>query len=182
MEKFSFYLAGLIEGDGTIIVPKTEKTKNRLNYPFIQIIFHLKDLALALLIQKELKQGSLCRKKGVNAYVLTINSYQGLLDLINLINGKMRTPKLYSFNNLIDWYNKKYPELNIKKYDLDVSSLAQNFWLSGFLEADGHFQVTSSLVGKYPRIECRFELSQRQIDHKGYDNLIIVKDIGTFLN
>jgi hypothetical protein len=101
-KNLSFYLVGLIEGDGTIIVPKTERTKNRLNYPSIQIIFHLKDLPLALLIQKELKHGSLYRKKGVNAYILTINNYEGLLNLINLINGKMRTPKLYSFNNLID--------------------------------------------------------------------------------
>jgi len=34
------YLAGLIEADGTIIVPKTERSpKGRLNYPSIQIIF-----------------------------------------------------------------------------------------------------------------------------------------------
>jgi len=38
---FRFYLAGLIEGDGTIIVPKPERSaKGRLNYPSIQIIFN----------------------------------------------------------------------------------------------------------------------------------------------
>jgi hypothetical protein len=101
-EKFSYYLTGLIEGDGTIIVPKIERTKGRLNYPSIQIIFHLKDLPLALLIQKELGHGSLARKKGVNAYVLTINNYKGILLLISLINGKMKTPKIHSLYNLID--------------------------------------------------------------------------------
>lgn len=62
-DKFSYYLAGLIEGDGTIIVPKTTTSKGRLNYPSIQIVFQLKDLSLSLLIQKELKHGSLARKK-----------------------------------------------------------------------------------------------------------------------
>jgi hypothetical protein len=101
--KFSSYLAGLIEGDGSIIVPNTERSaKGRINYPSIQIIFHLKDLPLALMIQKEIKHGSLSRKKGVNAYVLTINNFDGLILLTSLINGNMRTPKIHSLYNLID--------------------------------------------------------------------------------
>jgi len=96
--KFGHYLAGLIEGDGTIIVPKTERSsKNKLNYPSIQLTFHLKDLPLALLIQKNLGLGSLSRKKGVNAYILTINDFKGLVLIVNLINGKLRTPKIYAF-------------------------------------------------------------------------------------
>ena len=61
---FAAYLTGLIEGDGTIIVPNTLRSpKGKLNYPSIQIVFHLKDLPLALMIQKELGFGSLSRKK-----------------------------------------------------------------------------------------------------------------------
>lgn len=61
---FSYYLTGLIEGDGTIIVPDSIRSeKGRLNYPSIQIVFYLKDLPLAMLIQKELGHGSLSRKK-----------------------------------------------------------------------------------------------------------------------
>ena len=75
---FSAYLAGLIEGDGSIVVPKTERSaKGKINYPSIQIVFHLKDLPLALMIQKVLNNGSLSRKKGVNAYVLSIHNYDG---------------------------------------------------------------------------------------------------------
>jgi len=63
-KKFSSYLAGLIEGDGSIIVPKTERSiKGRINYSSIQIVFHLKDLPLALMIQKEIKNGSISKKK-----------------------------------------------------------------------------------------------------------------------
>ena len=46
--KLGPYLAGLIEGDGTIIIPKTNKTlKGTNNYGYIQICFALKDLPLA---------------------------------------------------------------------------------------------------------------------------------------
>jgi hypothetical protein len=60
----------------------------------------LKDYSLALIIQ--IKNVSLSRKKGINAYVLTINNYNGLIILISMINGNMRTPKIYSLYNLID--------------------------------------------------------------------------------
>lgn len=203
---FSSYLAGLIEGDGTIVVPKTKRSaKGKLNYPSIQIVFHLKDLPLALMIQKVIKHGSISRKKGVNAYVLTVNNYEGLLLLISLINGNMRTPKIHALWNLIDWFNLSFAQLpspvregkgkeepaiprkgrlylpsptggegldiNIIKKPLNNTSLDSNAWLSGFIEADGHFSVRTTtktkegIAAKYPRVECKFELSQRQIDH-----------------
>jgi hypothetical protein len=100
---FSHYLAGLIEGDGTIIVPKTERSvKGKINYPSLKICFHLKDLPLALLIQKNIGHGSINRKKGVNAYIFTINNFEGLVFIVQLINGKFRTPKIYALNDLID--------------------------------------------------------------------------------
>src|SRR6202035_2339689 len=100
---FCSYLAGLIEGDGTIIVPKLERSlKGKLYYPSIQIVFHLRDFPLAQVIQQKLKHGSLSRKKGVNAYILTINNTEGFILVVNLINGCMRTPKIYSLHNLID--------------------------------------------------------------------------------
>ena len=181
---FSSYLAGLIEGDGTIIVPKTERSaKGKLNYPSIQIVFHLKDLPLALMIQKELKNGSLSRKKGVNAYILTINSLEGLLLLTSLINGNMRTPKIFALNNLIDWLNLKFHSqgINIPKNSLNNSQLDSNAWLSGFIEADGHFSVRTTTIYKYPRVECKFELSHRQIDHNGRNNLDFLEFIANFL-
>lgn len=180
--KFSSYLAGLVEGDGTILVPKTERSsKGRINYPSIQIVFHLKDLPLALLIQKELKNGSISRKKGVNAYILTINNLEGLIFLTSLINGNMRTPKINALNNLIDWLNIKFKGINIPKKSLNNSQLKSNAWLSGFIEADGHFSVRTTTTSKYPRVECKFELSQRQIDHNGKNNLDFFEIIAEFL-
>jgi len=72
---FSYYLTGLIEGDGTIIVPKTERSvKGKINYPSLKICFHLKDLPLALLIQKNIGHGSINKKKELmHIYLLLIN-------------------------------------------------------------------------------------------------------------
>jgi LAGLIDADG endonuclease len=97
-----------------------------LNYPSIQISFHLKDLPLTLLIQQRLGHGSIIRKKGLNAYVYTINNIEGLLLLIRLLNGKFRTPKIYSLWKLIDWFNDKYKESYIPKLSLDQSSIFSN--------------------------------------------------------
>nr|YP_010977193.1 LAGLIDADG endonuclease [Daedaleopsis confragosa]WNZ34398.1 LAGLIDADG endonuclease [Daedaleopsis confragosa] len=178
---FSFYLAGLIEGDGTIIVPKTERsTKGKLNYPSIQIAFHLKDLPLALMIQKVLRHGSLSKKKGVNAYIFTINNNEGLILLLSLINGNMRTPKIHALWKLIDWLNLKN-DLNILKKPLNTSSLDSDAWLSGFIEADGHFAVRTTTSSNYSKVECKFELVQSQKDHNDRSNLDFLEIIANFL-
>lgn len=232
---FVSYLTGLIEGDGTIIVPKTERSsKGKLNYPSIQIVFHLKDLPLALLIQKNLGTGSLIRKRGSNAYILFINDKKGILKLVSFLNGNMKTPKIYSLYKLIDWLNNKNLNLPVAKYTpltasategipqstppalffaceassdqkrrgagahtkgevlqcipklpLNTEPLGNNAWLSGIIESDGHFSIRttiSSVPDKYSKIECKFELSQRQKDHLGYSNELFLANIANFLN
>lgn len=175
--KFAHYIAGLVEGDGTIHVPKTERSiKGSINYPSIQIVFHLKDLPLALLIQKELGHGSLARIKGKNAYIYTVNNLQGLLLLVNLLNGKMKTNKTYALHRLIDWCNQ-YKGTCFEKRWLNTDSMTSNAWLSGFIEANGHFSLRSTDSGKYPKIECKFELNQAQKDYKGKDSLFFLEEI-----
>lgn len=180
---FISYLTGLIEGDGSIIVPKIERSlKGKLNYPSIQIVFHLKDLPLALLIQKKLGFGSLIRKKGSNAYIFYVNDNKGILSLINLLNGNMKTPKINSLYKLIDWINIKDPKLNIIKLPLNDNLLGKDAWLSGMIESDGHFSVRTTITGKYPKIECKFEFSQSRKNHLGYSNELFMDNIANFLN
>jgi LAGLIDADG endonuclease len=179
-EDFSFYLTGLIEGDGTIYVPKVERSiKGKLNYPSVQIVFDLRDFPLAQVIQQRLGHGSLTRKKGVNAYVLTINNYEGILLIVSLINGCFKTPKISSLHKLIDWINNKY-NLSIDKKEIN-NNIFNNAWLSGFIDADGHFSVRTTLNTKYPRIECKFELVQRKVDHNNNDNYYFLKKIADLL-
>lgn len=180
--RFASYLAGLIEGDGTIIVPKSERSpKGKLYYPSIQIVFDLRDLPLAIMIQSKLNHGSVSRKKGSNAYVFSINSFEGLILVTNIINGFMRTPKIYALYRLIDWLNLRF-NLNIEKKYMDKSNINSNNWLAGFIDADGHFSVRTTLNSKYPRIECKFELSQRQNDHNNENNLEYLSLIADFLS
>ena len=49
------------------------------------------------------------------------------------------------------------------------------------IESDGHFSVRSTMTGKYPKIECKFELCQRQIDHHKHSNLEFLNTIAEFL-
>lgn len=124
--RFSQYITGLLEGDGTIHVPKTLRSvKGTLNYPSIQLVFHLKDLPLALIIQRELGHGSLSKKKGANAYVFTVNNLEGLILLINLLNGNMKTNKIEVLHKLIDWYNK-YRNTTFEKKGFNTDSLLSN--------------------------------------------------------
>jgi hypothetical protein len=97
-----------------------------------------------------------------------------------LINGKMRTPKIYSLNKLIDWVNYK-EGLTIEKKIINVEKISSTAWLSGFIDADGHFFVRTSTTGKYPKIECKFELVQRQVDHNNYNNYFFMKEIADLL-
>lgn len=185
---FSFYLSGLIEGDGHIHVPKTlRNNKGKLNYPSVQISFHLKDLPLAMIIQKNLGHGSLQRKKGVDAYVLTINNFEGLIHIIKLIDGKLRTPKYYTLMELIDWINSKNRDISsghyiqINKKGFDTSPLNSNAWTSGFIESDGHFSVRTTLNSKYTKLECKLEITQRQVDQNNHNNYNFLNEIAKLL-
>lgn len=55
INQFGYYLAGLIEADGSIIIPKEGST----NSPTISIIFNIDDKPLALCIKNRLDFGSI---------------------------------------------------------------------------------------------------------------------------
>ncbi len=93
----------------------------------------------------------------------------------------MKTPKIFSLYKLIDWLVSINKNSNLKKLPLNKDSLNKDAWFSGFIESDGHFSVRTTLTGKYPKIECKFELSQRQKDHLGYSNELFLANIAKFL-
>jgi len=176
--EFAYYLAGLIEGDGSIVVPKRERSPlGKLYYPSIQISFDIRDLALALVIQKTLGFGSITKTKSNNSCRLTINSYESLIMLVNLLNGKFKTVKIKDFHLLIDFLNNRFPGLNIVKQKLDQTPLSSSSWLSGFIDSDGHFFVRSNNT----TVSCGFELVQACLSTKGYSKKEIMVLLAEFL-
>ncbi|KAI9491102.1 Dod COI i3 grp IB protein, partial [Zychaea mexicana] len=170
--QLGYYLAGLIEGDGSIIVPTKKRTdKGRLTHPVIRIVFSLSDLPLAEKLQQVLGCGFIQKPKKGNYVLYEIQNQAGLLKLTNLIYGKIRTPKIEALNRLIDWLNNKNVNGNIFEYselDLNTSPIINNAWLSGFIDADGSFDVKvreKSYNGKGKnRVETRLRIEQRITD------------------
>ena len=168
-KKFGAYLAGLWEGDGSIWIPKTTHAPSGKRYtPHFNITFNDKDYPLVLAIQK-LIGGTNRNKSDNHAYVLTISSINGLQNVIYLMNGYLRTPKVHRFNKLIEWVNANNFDTKIIVYnDVDTSPIISNAWLSGFIDADGSFDVKvreKSTEGKGKnRAEARFRIEQRKID------------------
>lgn len=163
--KLGAYLAGLIESDGTIIVPDLDNSTT----PTIKIVFNIKDKPLAVHIKSVLGYGSIQKTQSGNAVELVISNKTGILDLIITINGKFRTPKIFKLHKLIDWINisPKYTKLNtnlIIKLPLDVSNLNSNSWLAGFSEGDASFQIRTTIGPKYNHISTTYELCQSRLD------------------
>lgn len=174
------YIAGYVEGDGYIGIPKYtgERFKSgRIKYPTIQLSFPTKDLPIAQIFLKKIGTGSLIKKKGVNAYILTFNNKESILKIIETIRNYMRTPKINSLNELINYY-KLEPAI------LSKTQLSQDAWLAGFIDADGSFQIRSTSKTdkrKYDRLTCSFELSQRKMDKSGDSLNEILQEIGKYL-
>ena len=80
----SYYLAGLIEGDGYISI-------NNKNKVILGITFNIKDLYLAENFLNYFGQGFIVKRK-TNSIELRITSVKVLKKIIKLINGKFRTP------------------------------------------------------------------------------------------
>jgi hypothetical protein len=123
----SSYLAGLIEGDGTIIVPTEERSKKgKLNYPSIQIVFQNKDFPLVTKLCQIIGHGSIHKKKNSSVYILYINNNEGLINVVNIINGCFRGPKYNQLIKLIIFLNNKNPDSNIKIKPIDDSPIESN--------------------------------------------------------
>ncbi len=159
------YLAGLIEGDGYILV---RKEKGEKVSPAIILTFHEKEMAMFIKLKNILGYGNIYKEKsGVCRFQIT--SEKDMINTINLINGYFRTPKIEALHRAIDNLNK-WRKANLCKSRLDNSDFFSNAWLAGFTDADGWFYL--NLTGHYAkdgftknrsRIQCRFALSQREI-------------------
>lgn len=184
-EQFGHYLAGLIDGDGHF------SSKQQL-----VIVFHSSDVSLAYFIKKRLGYGNVKKVKtfpegnpksldfkkktvrgkasfplGKNAFLLIVSSKDGIIKILNLINGKIRTENKF--------YQISYNILNNPKYlvfgknfclNRNLSKDLKNHWLAGFSDADASFKIKT--IDRENRTEIRLNF---KIDQKGNDLLLLIK-------
>ena len=164
------YLSGLIEGDGSLIVPKTIRNqKGKLLYPVIKITFVEKDAPLAKKIKEVLNGGILVYSKNTKYLDIVFQDLNTIKNIAVLLNGKMRTPKIEALHRLIDWLNGRQEE-KLSKLGLDNSPLGGNPWLSGFIEADGNFYCSFNLSAKglAEIVKSYMRISQKQLYNTRY--------------
>lgn len=169
--QLGYYLTGLIEGDGCIWTPKTLRSNNGSGYiwyPRIEITFNIKERPFFEHLKSNLNAGYIKHVKN-NTCKYTVADVKKLIEIIHLINGKFRTPKIMSLYKTIDFLNLTR-NLNIEKLPLDDSNLDNNSWLSGMIDSDGGFQI--GLTGNYKidgssnksQVKRSFALKQRILD------------------
>jgi hypothetical protein len=179
------YLAGLIESDGSIIIPK----ENSQNTPTISIVFHIDDKPLTIHLCVRLGYGSLEELKYNKAVKLYIRGKYSILKTVSLINGKFRTPKIEKLHKLIVYINKNWNEQIKDPYSLlpiDNTPIYSNSWFAGFSDGDANININISwpdkAKNKYGQIRLTFEIVQTRMKKEHfYKYKSIMTKIAIFL-
>jgi hypothetical protein len=107
-------------------------------------------------------------KKAVKLY---IRGKKSILDMLRLINGKFRTPKIEKFQMLVEYVNNNWDEFlknPLISLPLDESPLWENSWLAGFSDGDAHLNINitwpNNIENKYGQIRLTFEIVQARLD------------------
>lgn len=160
-EQLGYYLAGLIDGDGHF--------SKALQ---LVLVFSSPDAFLAYYLKERLGNGNVKKVKDKNACLLIISKKEGMLNVINLINGKLRTEHRFNqvLNNILS--HTRYKDQNIN-FTIDSSNKFDNHWLAGFSDADASFQV--KFIKRITRNKPEIRLNY-QIDQKSDLLLIKIKD------
>lgn len=176
------YLAGLFEGDGHIWI--SNNTTGKKHNPRLCITFGMKNEPLAKKLLEIIEFARIDYKPKNNACVLTVARVKGLIKAVNLINGRLKTPKINQLYLLIDWLNKAH-SLTIPKLPLNDSSLTSDGWFAGFVDADGSFSIqhTKKENGALRnKVSCRLRIEQRMVEPKSnLSYFSILQEISLFL-
>lgn len=166
---FKSYLAGLVEGDGSFVVPSVHRdTKNRLRYVKLRVAFNKKDKPLADIL-KLYYGGNFEEQINQNYFVWNITSKDQILLICHHINGYLRTPKINDFSKMICFMKVRDPQLQFQVSPLDESPIEANAWLAGFTDADGNFNlnITNRKNGN-KRIQLSFRIEVKRF----YDKIL----------
>lgn len=133
---FCQWLAGLVDGDGSLQVSKA-------GYTSCEITIGSADLVCLRYLQDKLG-GSIKPRSGVNALRWRLHNKQGMINLINSINGHIRhSARLVQLHRVCQ-------VLHIAPLTPAPSMDTSNAWFAGFFDADG--TVTLNNTNKPPQL------------------------------
>ena len=163
--RFKQWLAGLIDGDGCFSLSKK-------GYASLEITMDIRD-ECALQAVKNVYGGSIKLRSGASALRYRLHNKEGLLNLINDVNGHIRNPnRLIQLNYICVKYDitLKYPE----------KLTWNNGWLSGFFDACGDIQryplETGLSHSEEERLVCNNPQIIISVIHKDYNLLNSYKE------
>lgn len=193
------YLAGLIEGNGTISVRNTLSRAKKFS-PSIIIVFKKSDLPLANYLRNKTGVGTVYIKQNRGYVLWQVQKIVDVLKLILSIHDYFRTPKVEALNRAIVWINdyiiqnstSKLPshkaiikeisdivlENKISPARIDNSGLETNAWLAGFSDARGNFTINVNQIRNKRKVllSYRIELAPNEENY-----FLIISKIGLLL-
>lgn len=121
--QFFEYLAGIIDGDGSLLLSKQ-------GFGSLEITMDSRDERCLQYIKHQLKQGKIKPRSGSKSVRLRIHNKQGMIDLINKINGLIRYPqRLAQLEKLCLIYDIPFKSPKILTN--------QSSYFSGLMDSDG---------------------------------------------
>lgn len=125
--KFNQYLAGLIDGDGSLLISKK-------GYASLEITMDLFDLDALNKVKQKLG-GSVKLRSKAKAFRYRLHNKAGIIDLLNRINGQIRNSKrIPQLKKMCELYDIPYKEPTALTRD--------HAWFAGFFDADGTIAYT----------------------------------------
>lgn len=122
---FDSWLAGLIDGDGSLLVSKE-------GYTSCEITLHEEDVKTLYKIKAAL-HGRVGKRTGARAYRWRMNRREGMVELIKRINGRILTKKRG------EQLGRVCKVLGIEKKEGEFKM--EDGWLAGFIDAEGNIGV-----------------------------------------
>ena len=138
--QFSYWLAGLIDGDGSLLVSKS-------GYTSCEITVSTKELPVLNKVKARLN-GAIKPRTKTNACRWRLHNKKGMHLLLDFIDGKL----------LLEKRQEQYKQVCLALGRLPLLSKKiskRNHWITGFYEAEGEFNVNKTTL------QCTITLSQK---------------------
>ena len=140
---FSHWLAGLIDGDGSLLVSKK-------GYTSCEITVAERERGILETIKSRLG-GSIKPRTGARALRWRMHNRRGMYQLIELINGRLCLPEKEEQLKKVCHVLQLQPLLGARPQP-------NNGWCAGFFEAEGYFHINSTTL------QCSITLSQKKAE------------------